>query len=241
MLPRVLEPEVMDSPQEAADYDAMDHQEVNARFVEDLLALVGQSSRPADVRPPALPTDGPESDWDRPWDVLDLGTGTAQIPILLCQRWEPCRVLAVDAAVSMLDLARYNVEIANLTHRVQLAHADAKQLPFREGMFDVVMSNSILHHIPQPLEVLREAIRVTRPGGWLFFRDLLRPPNPEALQQLVATYAAQANPHQRQMFANSLHAALTLDEIRTLVQQLGYEPQAVRQTSDRHWTWAARR
>lgn len=241
MLPRVLEPEVMDSPQEAADYDAMDHREVNARFVEDLLAVMAGWPLPDEGRSPGLPTDSVERDLDRPWDVLDLGTGTAQIPIVLCQRWEACRVLAVDAAVAMLDLARYNLEIANLTHRVQLAHADAKQLPFRDGMFDVVMSNSILHHIPQPLAVLREAVRIARPGGWLFFRDLVRPASREALERLVETYAAQASPHQRQMFANSLHAALTLEEIQALVQQLGFDPHAVRQTSDRHWTWIARR
>jgi ubiquinone/menaquinone biosynthesis C-methylase UbiE len=241
MLQRVLEPEVMDSPQEAADYDAMDHREVNARFVEDLLAVVTGSSLPSDVCPSRLPAAGADGDLERPWDVLDVGTGTAQIPIVLCQRWEPCRVLAVDAAVSMLDLARYNLEIANLTHRVQLAHADAKQLPFRDGMFDVVMSNSILHHIPQPLAVLREAVRVVRPGGWLFFRDLVRPSSRQELQRLVETYASDANARQRQMFANSLHAALTLEEIQALVQQLGFKPDTVRQTSDRHWTWAIRR
>lgn len=239
MLQRVLEPEVMDSPQEAADYDAMDHREVNTRFVEDLLAVVAGSPRPLSQHPPLLPTASEDSEPDRLWDVLDLGTGTAQIPVMLCQRWEACRVLAVDAAVSMLDVARYNLEIANLTHRVQLAHADAKQLPFRDGMFDVVMSNSILHHIPQPLTVLREAVRVVRPGGWLFFRDLVRPSSRQELERLVQTYALEANLHQRQMFAQSLHAALTLEEVQTLVQQLGFDPHTVRQTSDRHWTWAA--
>lgn len=246
MLPRILEPEVMDSPEEAADYDAMDHREVNTRFVEDLRAAVTRVLRPAANDQAGSPTDLEVAASDptaqsRLCDVLDLGTGTAQIPILLCQQWADCRVMAVDAAVSMLDLARYNLEIANLTHRIQLAQADAKQLPFREAMFDVVMSNSIIHHIPQPLAVLREAVRVTRPGGVLFFRDLLRPQTREELEHLVQTYAADANPHQRQMFANSLRAALSLDEVRELVQNLGFNPQTVTRTSDRHWTWIAGR
>ena len=46
MLPRVLEPEVMDSPEEARDYDAMDHAEVNRRFVADFLTA---RSEPAAV------------------------------------------------------------------------------------------------------------------------------------------------------------------------------------------------
>ncbi len=41
------------------------------------------------------------------------------------------------------------------------------------------------------------------------------------------------------MFAASLHAALTLAEIRQLVAKLGFQPQTVQATSDRHWTWAA--
>jgi hypothetical protein len=73
----------------------------------------------------------------------------------------------------------------------------------------------------------------------LFFRDLLRPDSEEQHAQLVATYAGECNDHQRQMFANSLRAALTIDEVRAIVAPLGFAPETVEQTSDRHWTWAA--
>jgi hypothetical protein len=43
------------------------------------------------------------------------------------------------------------------------------------------------------------------------------------------------------MFEDSLRAALSLDEIRQLVEQLGFAPDCVQATSDRHWTWAARK
>lgn len=217
-IPRILEPEVMDTPDEARDYDAMDHSHVNRVFVTDLLD--------------AGAVDG---------DVLDLGTGTALIPIELCQRVEECRVLATDAAVAMLDLARYNLEVRSLTGRIQLAHVDAKQLPYPDGLFGLVMSNSIVHHVPEPLSVLREAVRVTAPGGRLFFRDLFRPESTERLQELVAQYAGGENDHARQMFADSLHAALTVDEVRDLVESLGFARDTVQATSDRHWTWSATR
>jgi ubiquinone/menaquinone biosynthesis C-methylase UbiE len=216
-LERVLEPEVMDTFDEARDYDAMDHREVNRVFVSDLLAAA-----------PAGP------------DVLDLGTGTALIPIELCKSCEDCRVMAVDLSVHMLDLARYNVEVAGLTGRIQLSHIDAKELPFEDAMFDVVMSNSIVHHIPQPIQVLQETVRVVRPGGLIFFRDLLRPADDAAVVRLVETYAGDKNEHQRKMFADSLRAALDLNEIRLLVAQLGFDPQSVKATSDRHWTWSVR-
>ena len=51
--------------------------------------------------------------------------------------------------------------------------------------------------------------------------------------------AGSANARQRQMFDDSLRAALTLDEVRDLVRSLGFDSRGVNQTSDRHWTWKA--
>jgi ubiquinone/menaquinone biosynthesis C-methylase UbiE len=159
----------------------------------------------------------------------------------LCRQHATCRVIAGDAAIQMLELARYNIEIASLRHRIQLSQIDAKQLGFTDHYFDLVMSNSIIHHLPEPRKCLAEAVRVCRVGGWLFFRDLLRPANQKELDHLVQTYAGNENQHQRQMFEDSLHAALDLDEIRGLVGELGFPNDTVQQTSDRHWTWAVQK
>jgi ubiquinone/menaquinone biosynthesis C-methylase UbiE len=217
-LPRVLEPEVMDSAEEARDYDAMDHAAVNRAFVVDFLAF-----------------------WDGVGPVLDVGTGTAQIPVELCRQHAGVSVVAIDAAEHMLALGRANVEAGGLGGRIRLERCDAKAMPFRDGEFGAVISNSIVHHIPEPSAVLAEMLRVLRPGGWLFVRDLLRPDDEAALRQLVNLHAAGANDHQRRMFAESLHAALSLDELRAMVARLELPPEGVRQTTDRHWTWAARK
>lgn len=220
MLSRVLEPEVMDTPEEARAYDAMDHSEVNRRFVDDVLAAH------------ALRGLEPHGEW------LDLGTGTALIPIELCRRVPAVRVVAVDLSQAMLDVARSNVSAAGLAERIVLVCQDAKRLPYPDGQFAAVISNSIVHHIPEPGGVLAEAWRVLARGGLMFVRDLMRPPDDATVKHLVDTYAAGATAHQRQMFDDSLRAALTLDEIRTLVQSLGVDPATVAATSDRHWTWA---
>jgi len=217
-LQRVLEPEVMDSSAEAEAYDSMDHSDVNRKFVDDLLACGNIAG-----------------------DVLDLGTGTALIPIELCRRVPDGRVIACDLSTHMLDLARYNIEVRGLTQRILLYFVDAKSLPYQDSQFDLVMSNSIVHHIPEPMNLLREAVRVCKRGGLLFIRDLLRPDDDATVKQLVNLHATDANEHQRQMFEDSLRAALRLDEIRPLVEQLGFDPAAVQATSDRHWTWVARK
>ena len=215
-LERVLEAEVMDTQQEAMDYDAMDHSEANRNFVADLLAVGGGSG-----------------------DILDLGTGTAQIPILLCDQEIEGRIMAADLSVSMLEIARLNIEIAGRIEQIQLAHMDAKQLPSPDDYFDAVVCNGVLHHIPDPSVVLAEAVRVTKPAGLLFFRDLMRPANEDQLRHLIRTYAGQANEHQQQMFEDSLRAGFNLEEMGAIVSQLGFAPDTVQATSDRHWTWTA--
>lgn len=218
MLQRVLEAELMDTPEEARDYNNMDHSHVNTVFVNDM-AEAGFNGG----------------------DVLDLGTGTALIPIEIVKRGYECRIMAADAAIAMLERARLNLEIAGMTRVIQLSHCDAKAMPYATGMFDWVISNSIIHHIPSPAEVLREAWRVTKTGGTLFFRDLLRPQTEHELRGLVETYAGDCNEHQRQMFDDSLHAALSLEEFRALIMEFGCSPESVIATSDRHWTWVARK
>jgi SAM-dependent methyltransferase len=238
----------MDSREDAWDYDSMDHAEVNRRFVEDLLAAgllevrgVRDERGAGTDANTATPLAEGEEDELESLLVLDIGAGTAQIPILLCQANDDVRIIAADAAVSMLDLARLNVEIAGLRDRIQLDHADAKQTAYRDAMFDAVVSNSIVHHLPAPHAALAEAVRVTKPGGLVFFRDLMRPPNQEEVDRLVEAYAAGCNDHQRNLFRDSLHAALTVEEMRALVASLGFPADGVQPTSDRHWTWTARR
>jgi hypothetical protein len=43
------------------------------------------------------------------------------------------------------------------------------------------------------------------------------------------------------MFADSFRASLTVEEMQQLVAELGPGPETVRATSDRHWTWVARK
>ena len=87
MIPRILEPEIMDTAEESAEYDAMDHAEVNRRFVADFLTAWPNAESP----------------------ILDVGTGTALIPIELCRTYPEVTVIAQDASAEMLKLAQQNV------------------------------------------------------------------------------------------------------------------------------------
>ena len=100
----------------------------------------------------------------------------------------------------------------------------------------LVMSNSLAHHLPEPLDLLREIARVVKPGGAILVRDLLRPESVDAARAIVDRVAASDTPRQRQLFFDSLCAALTLDEVRERVAAAGIEGAAVTQVSDRHWS-----
>ena len=225
MLQRVLEPEVMDTANEALDYNAMDHSQVNRLFVDDFLMALG----------------GADFKSTKQLSVFDAGTGTALIPIELVLRGFPGTVTASDLAEQMLIVARKNVVARHLEASIELVLRDCKQLPDADQSYDAVMSNSIIHHIPDPQSVLTELWRVLKPGGVLFIRDLMRPEDLPTLEHLVSEYAGAANAHQQQMFRESLHAALTLEDVRHILEPLGIPAESVQATSDRHWTLNCRK
>lgn len=211
---RVLEPEYMDTPEEANGYAAMDHSVVNAAVVGRFLELGGGSCR----------------------RVIDLGCGPGDIPFLLAQRSAVPEIVGVDAAATMLALARPRATTLGLAHRVRFEQADVKALPHATASFDGVFSNTILHHIPEPVDFLREAARVLQPGGVLLIRDLFRPDTLDEAKRLVALHAAAASPDQQQLLLQSLCAALTVDEARATCARAGLAHARVTQNSDRHYS-----
>jgi ubiquinone/menaquinone biosynthesis C-methylase UbiE len=137
----------------------------------------------------------------------------------------------------MLELARRNVAEAGLTDRIECMQADAKALSWPDGRFEGVISNTIIHHIPEPLHALVELARLVAPGGTLFVRDLARPATNEEVAALVATYAGGESRSAKALFEASLHAALTVPEVRAIARAIGLPENGIAMTSDRHWTW----
>ena len=210
---RILEPEVMDTIEEAKAYDDMDFLEVNTAFVNRLIDL-GIS-------------DG---------HFLDLGTGTARIPIILAKRVPNVQITAIDLSSNMLNIGQKHVNQAELTNRILLEKADAKNLPYTNQSFDGVFSNSIIHHIPNPSSVILEIKRVLKPQGLLYIQDLLRLESTMAIEKIVDTYARDDTQYQRKLFRDSLFAALTVDEVETIIKKTEVTNTKIAQISDRHWS-----
>ncbi|MEO6709234.1 MAG: class I SAM-dependent methyltransferase [Planctomycetota bacterium] len=213
---RTLEPEVMDTAEEALQYDAMDNAGPNRAFVERLVSL-GATGK-----------------------VLDIGSGPGHIPLLLVERLSNVSVIGVDLSQHMLRHAELRRARSAHAARVEFRMADAKNLPFPRESFDVVASNTILHHISDPRRFISEAWRVLRPGGTFLIRDLFRPPTPERASELVRTHAGSASPEQQRLLLASLHAALEPEELRAFAREAGLVGVNLTIDSDRHMSLEAR-
>lgn len=102
--------------------------------------------------------------FDRRESVLDIGSGSgfSSSLFLASPRWTGHAMwVGVDISEA-IDVAKERlVEVAN-THFVQ---GDALQLPFRDGSFDTIFSEGVLHHTPSTRSAILEAARVLATGG----------------------------------------------------------------------------
>jgi ubiquinone/menaquinone biosynthesis C-methylase UbiE len=209
-LERVLEPEVMDDPEEAQEYDAMDFSETDRLLVERAAELAGSSEL-----------------------IVDLGCGNGKITVALQSRLSG-RVCGVDMSQEMLALAAGHRRTARSA--LHLIVGDSKRLPFPDGSIGMVVSNSLIHHVPHTEDVFREIARILRRSGALLIRDLVRPESTEDLEAIAQRYGSGWSPRQQRLFADSLRAGLRLDEVRRMLDDSGLGDVQLSQISDRHWS-----
>jgi demethylmenaquinone methyltransferase/2-methoxy-6-polyprenyl-1,4-benzoquinol methylase len=89
--------------------------------------------------------------------LLDLGGGTGHLARLLAER--------LDCCVTVLDQTHAMLRYAEVMPGVEPVLGDAAAMPFDDASFDAVLVSDALHHFLDPLEAVREMVRVVRPGG----------------------------------------------------------------------------
>jgi ubiquinone/menaquinone biosynthesis C-methylase UbiE len=216
-LSRILESEEMAGADEAAEYDAMDFSATDDAFAR----------RAAELARPQM------------W-IIDIGCGNAKIPLAIASLAPASRVCAVEMSSAMLAVAVRNRAKANGTAReTAFVRGDAKRLPFASGSVGLVVSNSLIHHIPDPSHVFAEVARIAKePESQprVLLRDLLRPETEARLAEIAAKYSGGWSSLQIRLYKDSLHAALSLDEVRSYASDAGLCGVRVEQITDRHWS-----
>ncbi|MEU1558390.1 class I SAM-dependent methyltransferase [Streptomyces scabiei] len=102
--------------------------------------------------------------------ILDIGCGPGTITADLAALVPDGRVTGVDQAPGILEQARATAAGRGLAN-VDFAVADVHALDFPDDTFGVVHAHQVLQHVGDPVQALREMVRVTRPGGLIAVRD----------------------------------------------------------------------
>jgi SAM-dependent methyltransferase len=211
---RILEPELMDEFEQARAYAEADFSEPNERFV----ALF--------------------EEWFpgfRAGTVLDLGCGPGDIALRLARRKPGVQVDGLDGSRPMLDFGEARLrDEPQLATRVRFLQGILPGAQLPRDRYDAVVSNSLLHHLHDPLVLWRAVLRHGAPGAAVFVMDLYRPDSAAAAAAIVEAYAGGEPELLKRDFHNSLCAAFAPAEVREQLAGCGLGALDVRTVSDRH-------
>ena len=211
---RRLEPELMEDEASVAAYAAADFSRSNCALVEIVRERAGAA--PACAR------------------AVDLGCGPGDVTVRMARAMPGWRIDAVDGSMAMLRHARRAVAEARLGGRVRLVCAHLPSAALVRAGYDVITSNSLLHHLHDPLALWRSIPRLAAPAAEVVMMDLRRPASPEQARALVETHAGDEPDILKEDYYRSLLAALTPGEVERQLASAGLGALRVEQVSDRH-------
>ncbi len=215
---RILEPEIMDGEEQVRVYANADFAEENQRFVDQFLNLYPEVEEGT---------------------VLDLGCGPADIPIRLLRSRPTLHVTGVDASSPMIQWAEEARQQAGLQGRIRLICQRFQDLRL-DRTVDAVISNSLVHHVPNAFQFWYAVKTCAKPGAPVLVMDLLRPDTPEEAQALVNQYAADEPEQLRHDFYHSLLSAFTEDEVAAHLAEMNFSRLLIDVPDDRHWLVSGR-
>lgn len=212
---RIPEPELMNEAEQARAYAEADFAEPHNHCIQLLQTTL-----------PDLPNLGA---------ALDLGCGPGDVTLRLAHALPDWSIDGLDGSPMMLHYGYEAIHRAGLEQRITLHTAHLPNGDAPRDRYDLIFSNSLLHHLADPMVLWQSIHRWAKPNAAIFIMDLMRPDSTETAAQFVDQYAAQEPEILRRDFYNSLLAAYRIDEVQTQLQQAQLEGLEVRKVSDRHF------
>lgn len=167
--------------------------------------------------------------------ALDLGCGPADIVLRFLKAYPAATCDALDGSAAMLEQARKALDRwPGAAKRCRLLHDVLPSARLARKRYDLVLSNSLLHHLHDPGVLWRTVREAAGAGAFVLIMDLMRPASAVWAESLVATYAADAPEVLRRDFRNSLFAAFEPREVTDQLEEAGLEGLEVGVVSDRH-------
>lgn len=159
--------------------------------------------------------------------ILDVGTGPGYLPIAIAKRAPSLDITGIDLSPAMVKIARTNAQKRGFSDRVRFLHANASNLPFEEGDFDLVVSTLSFHHWARPLECLTEIHRILKEEGEAWIYDARRDTTKEVNAQFRSRYGRLL----AFIFLNLVraHSSVTMREIEAVLSspELGFSRRKV--------------
>jgi ubiquinone/menaquinone biosynthesis C-methylase UbiE len=117
--------------------------------------------------------------------VLEVGPGNGTYTVATARRvGDGGQVITVDIEPKMIERVKQKARVEGITN-IEARVADVYELPFEEGVFDVVYMIAVIGEIPAPERAMQEFHRVLSPEGTLVFSELLLDPDYPRAQALV--------------------------------------------------------
>ncbi|HUK83648.1 MAG TPA: class I SAM-dependent methyltransferase [Verrucomicrobiae bacterium] len=212
---RVPEPELMLDDAQARAYAEADFESAHSRYPKLFAEMF--PNRPATAL------------------VLDIGCGPCDVTIRFARANSGYTFHAVDGSAAMLTHGRERIaRDADVVKRVRLIEGCIPSAAIPAKNYDVILSSSLLHHLPDPQALWTTVRQYAKRGTLVFVVDLFRPDNRTDAEALTAKYAGGEPDVLRRDFLNSLLAAFTVEEVREQLDATKLSELTVKTISDRH-------
>ena len=151
--------------------------------------------------------------------VLDVGCGIGGTIASINERFEEMELHGFNIDQRQIAVARRRVS-PRPSNRIHFSAGNASRLPYRDAMFDVVMSLEAIFHFPDRVDFFREVRRVLKPGGVLAITDFVPAPMLAPMLRVAAK-----SPYQREVrkYWGHVDTTVTADGYRRLAQETGFE------------------
>ena len=162
--------------------------------------------------------------------IIDLGCGPGNITLKLAQLFPMARVVGIDGSLPMLSIASQRAVDQSLS--VEFLCSILQNVPSYQA--DLLVSNSLLHHMHDPDLIWSITKRLSAPGCRVVHRDLRRPSSFQELNYLKHTYMNDLPSVLVHDFCASLLAAFTPQEIKEHLLRFGFTQLSANSENDRY-------
>ena len=208
---RIPEPDLMESEEQAASYAHADFSNSNNIFLDQVFQYSNIS---------------PET------TLLDVGCGDGEIPIKI-RSHKKCNITALDGSEAMLNEFKMKLDKKKIDD-ITVIHKRLEDNTFNDHSFDIIITNSVLHHVVSPHLFWTELLRLVKATGIIFVMDLMRPKSENTLITVLNKYGGN-DPILLNDFQNSLRAAYTMSEVTEQLSSFPTISFDAKHVSDRHF------